>query len=138
MLKDDFQNIRSGKREVRRFCFLLAVTCALLAGLLLWRGKAGFPVAAGVAVLFAAGGLFSPQRLAFVHRLWMMLALVLGWLTTRVVLTVLYFAVITPIGLFARLTGRDPLDLKLAGNRESYWVRRPDEPSEGRRYETQF
>lgn len=44
------------------------------------------------------------------YRVWMGLAQVLGWINTRIVLGLVYFALITPTALVLRLLGKDPLN----------------------------
>ena len=56
---------------------------------------------------------------------------------TRIILTVLYALVITPIGLVRRAFG-DPLDRRMRDGRDSVWVRRPQAPVDPARYRQQF
>jgi len=67
---------------------------------------------------------------------WMKLAHVMGFVMTRVILTVTYVLIIVPTGLIFKLMGKDLLDRKLNKNAESYWISaesdgpwtRPDKP----------
>ncbi len=68
--------------------------------------------------------------------LWMGVAFVLGNIMSRVLLTLIYFFVFTPIGLFRRLLGKDPLSLSRPDG-SSYW-RSIDGGSERHGYERQF
>ena len=55
------------------------------------------------------------------YRLWMGVAFVAGNVVSRVILAVVYYAVVTPIGLVMRLTGRDRLALRARG-RATHWT----------------
>jgi hypothetical protein len=55
----------------------------------------------------------------------------------RVILTVLFYGVLTPVGLVMRCV-RDPLDRTLADGRASYWKRRAPTPVDPAGYENQF
>jgi hypothetical protein len=69
----------------------------------------------------------------------MSLAVVLGFVVSNVLLTVFFFIVITPIGLVARLSGKDFLRLKLDRNATSYWMPRASESDRPKAdYEKQF
>lgn len=46
----------------------------------------------------------------------------IGWLVSRVILGVIYFGILTPIGLALRLTGRDSLTRRFEDSLETYWV----------------
>jgi hypothetical protein len=63
-----------------------------------------------------------PAWLAPLSRGWMALGNLLHRLLSPVVLALLFVAVIWPVGLLMRLAGNDPLRLKRAGAKESYWL----------------
>ncbi len=60
--------------------------------------------------------------LAPLNRLWTRFGMLLHRIVNPVVLGVLFFLVITPVGLLRRLVSRDPLTLRLDKTRASYWV----------------
>jgi len=66
--------------------------------------------------------LAAPQALRVVHRGWVWLGGALGWLNTRLILSLLYFIVILPTGLVMRLVGRDPMRRRLDPTADSYRV----------------
>jgi hypothetical protein len=84
-------------------------------------------------------GAIYPKCLRVVYLGWMSLALVLGLVVSTVLLTLFFYVVITPMGLVARLAGKDFLRLKLNPSESSYWIRRDQgaqrDPSE---YERQY
>ena len=60
------------------------------------------------------------------------------WLTTRLILALTYYLVITPIGLLLRLFGKDALQRKIDPGADSYWIEREPEPLDRERYKKQF
>ncbi len=66
---------------------------------------------------------------------WMGFVFVVSWLITHVSLALVYFLVVTPLGLLARLIGRDKLELR-ARNKDTYWHSLRDLPA--RNPERQF
>jgi len=70
-----------------------------------------------------------PRSLTQVYRLWMTVGEVLGWINTRIILGVLFYALFTPMGLLMRLRGKDPMRRTLAPEAESYRVVRQPRPS---------
>jgi hypothetical protein len=101
---------RANDRELRRFGWLVGGILAVI-GLwpLLFRAEAPrvWLLVVG-AVLMLAGGIM-PAALAPAYRAWMWLADVLGWINTRVILGVVFYAVFTPVGLVMRFLRHDPL-----------------------------
>ena len=112
--------------RLRRFAFMIGGVGAALGLWMLWRGRhptAGIVALAASLTLIGAGAV-RPAALAGLYRLWMGLALALGWLVARVVLVALFSLVLTPIALVARLSGKRFLDLRPDPSASSYWVRR--------------
>jgi hypothetical protein len=61
-----------------------------------------------------------------IKRLWMRFASALGWLNTRIVLTLAYVLIIGTAGLFMKIIGRDLLDRRLRrGAEKTYWKEKP-------------
>ena len=119
---------RLSAKELRRFGFTVSIPLALLGGVGLWRGHVVLPVVLGGLALILAGlAVVAPSLLGPVHRVWMQVAHALGWFNTRVVLGLVYFAVMTPTGVVMRLVGKDPLDRRLR-DRPTYWVEKTPHP----------
>lgn len=115
---------RLSAKELRRFGFTVAIPLSLLGGVGAWRGHSVLPIVLGGLALILAGlAVVAPSLLGPVHRVWMQMAQALGWFNTRVLLGLVYFLVMTPIGIVMCLMGRDPLDRRLK-DRLSYWVER--------------
>jgi hypothetical protein len=136
---DDIRQLKTGPRELRKFALVVGGVFGAL-GVLFWlRHKPTFLylLAPGL-VLMIFGGIW-PRALKHVYIAWMALAFLLGFVVSNILLTLLFFLAITPIGLIARLFGRDFLSLKLDRTAPTYWVRRehavPKPPTE---YERQF
>jgi hypothetical protein len=102
----------------------LAFVCFVLAGLGFWVGSAYWPVWADVAAVFGSLTLLWPRLLSPFNRLWFWFGLALHKIVNPVVMGVLFFAVVTPIGVLMRLTSKRTLELEFEPNRSSYWIRR--------------
>lgn len=114
--------------EGRRFGLAVGGAFIAFGGLLLWRahGVAAAIVAAlGAGLLF--GGLAIPARLGPIYRLWMGLALAISRVTTPVLLSLIYFLLITPIGYLRRAIGGDPLRHPPTEG-GGYWADRGERP----------
>jgi len=87
------------------------------------------------ALFLIATGASVPMWLRGIYRVWMGLAFALGWVMSRVLLTLLFFLVLMPIGWIARLAGEDFLDLRRSSGKQSFWVKRSDTKND---YEKMF
>ena len=88
----------------------------------LWRGQPPRLWSLILGGLLMGLALVWPSSLAQVYRLWMRVGEILGWLNTRIILSVLFYALFTPIGVCMRLRGKDPMRSTLAPEVESYRV----------------
>lgn len=78
---------------------------------------------------FGAVALLQPRLLSPLNRLWMRLGLFLHRIVSPVVLGIMFFGVVTPMGMLMRLFGKDPLRLRVDAQADSYWIeRRPPGP----------
>ena len=137
-LLEDLKQLKTDRGNLRKFGLLVGGVCAAL-GLLFWlRHKRHFPyllVPGGVLVLF--GGVY-PRALKEVYLAWMTLALVLGFLISNVLLTLFFLAVMTPVGLVARLAGKDFLGRRIDRAAATYWVPREPRPRTPADHERQY
>ena len=78
----------------------------------------GLAVAAG----FLAVALIRPNLLRHLNRIWTQFGLLLHKIVTPVVMSLLFFVTVTPIGLIMRLFGKRPLQLGFEPQIESYWI----------------
>ncbi len=128
-------------RQLRQFGGLWLVALSLLA-VLAWRS--GRPVAvvsalAALAVLVPVVGWVVPRVLRWVWIGMSVVAWPIGTVVSFSVLTLVFVAVVTPVGLVMRLLGRDPLERRFEPDSASYWTLRAEEGSADlRRYLRQF
>ena len=113
------------KQSSDRFFGLTFFVVFLLIALwpLLWQGSIR-PVALGIALAFLALALAVPNLLGPLNRLWLKFGALLHKITSPIILGIMFFGVITPVGFLMRLAGKDLLRMKRDPHCTSYWVRR--------------
>ena len=111
------------KPEDRKFVITVATAFAIFAAILLWRNRQLAAIVAGtLGAALALLGLVAPRAVAPVRLAWMKGAHAMSRITTPIILGIVYFLVVTPIGLVRRLTGNSSLPPKKAN--ESLWSTR--------------
>lgn len=126
------------RKGLRKFGWTMGVCLALLGLALFLKHKPAYRMFWAGGVVFLILGQFLPVVLKPVYRLWMGLAFCLGWFNTRLILIAVYYLVVTPIGLAARLMGKDFLNLKLDKSAKTYWHKRETVDIPKERYERIF
>jgi hypothetical protein len=124
--------------DLRRFGLTVGAAFVVL-GLISWaRGHTVPPrVLWTLGTLLVVPGLAAPPLLGPVHCVWMRGAAVLGHVNTRVIPSLLFYLVVTPVGFRMRFF-RDPLRRSLADRSASQWIRRTPQPVDRASYERQF
>lgn len=144
MLKNLISEITVNHRVLRQFAWLMAVMLGLVVPLIVvwvndWQLVRGAWIISGLGVLFLLVGMLAPAWLKPVYIIWMLLALILGTIVTRIVITIVFYLMITPIGWVRRtFATKDPLGLRPDPSRESYWVNKEDARDPAERLKKQF
>ena len=135
---DEIKHIKTGKKDYRSFGVTIGIILLLIAGLLFYKEKESFQTFLYIAGAFIGFGLIIPIILKPIYIVWMTFAVVLGWFMTRVILSLLFYVIITPIGLVLRIFGKDFLELKKQAVQGSYWNQRDSNLEKNQNYEKQF
>ena len=126
-------------RPEREFGLIVGGVLVLLGAWWLYRGKFHSirPIILPLGGVLILLGLVLPRALVWPNKAWMALAEALSFVTTRIVLGFVFFAVITPIGFVKRLFGWDPLHRR-APKSDSYWKPYSERQRDARHYEKMF
>ncbi len=77
-----------------------------------------------ISLIFFLLAYVAPKVLSVPNKLWFKLGMALGAVVAPVVMALVYFTTVVPIGLIMRLMGKDLLRQKLDKNTKSYWIER--------------
>lgn len=92
----------------------------------------------GVAALILLTTLAVPFVIKPIFQLAMFIAHILGWINTRIILSVIFYFLFTPISLIMKLLGHDPLHRKFDKQAKTYWKTRERIPFSKENYLRQF
>ncbi|MBN2383783.1 hypothetical protein JXQ70_12985 [bacterium] len=136
----DIDNVPPG--ELRKFGIAFCVFLTLFATFFIWRhGWLVSPITGsllGLAGIFLIMGLALPRQLQPVFKVWMILARALGWLNTKILLTLVYYLIFAPFSLIIRLCGGDLLKEKYNPDCSTFWIQRENKNPCPERYQKQF
>src|SRR5207248_6948881 len=90
-----------------------------------------------IGALLVLLGLAFPSALFWPNKVWLAFAEALAFVTTRIILAFVFFAIVTPIGVVKRLFGWDPLQRRAARG-DSYWQTYSERQRDPRHYEKMF
>ncbi len=122
-------NLNPTKKELRVFS-LAALAFLAVVGWIVVRRTGSIPAGAavaGVGLVCGALAFTVPQAL---RPLWVVLMVVnypIGWVVTHVVMALIFYLVVTPVGVIMRLSGRDPMERGFDRTAKTYWKPRRTE-----------
>jgi hypothetical protein len=144
ILEEIREEIRFAYREPKtRDMNVLAVLFLVVPGiigsyLLFWKG------ASNGYIWFAAGALLAASRIVpplfrTIYKLWVTFSVILGYFVSRMLLTLVFFVVISPMGVVMRALRKDPMDRKFDPHAATYWKKKDQQADYTiERYEKQF
>ena len=101
---------QSPAAKARSFGLSVGGVLMLIALALVWRGRTGrAEIVGGIGTVLVTAGYFRPMLIRIPSDAWWAFATVLGWVNARVLLSLAFFLVLTPIGALWRLMRRDPM-----------------------------
>jgi hypothetical protein len=114
----------------RSFGLVFAGFFALLGALSLYHGSTRWHYWLPLAALFAVLAYAVPSLLAPLNHLWAKFGLLLHMVVSPLVLGLLFYVGIAPIGFLMRLAGKDPMRRRFEPTAKSYWIiREPPGPA---------
>jgi hypothetical protein len=137
-IRDDIRAIDIGRRSIRNFGITFFFVLEVIGGIIASKDNpAGYAVA-GLGVAFLVLGLWAPMTLKAPYKIWMAFAAILGFFMSRIILGLLFYLVVTPIGVVMRLLGKDILDQRWDKKKPSYWIKKDGKAFDKKRYEKMF
>jgi hypothetical protein len=124
-------------KQLRSFGLLVGGIFAII-GLwpLIWRGEGLRWWAMLATAILVLPAVVYPMSLKLIYRGWMAVGEVLGWINTRIILSIIFYGVFTPVAIVMRMRGKDPMRRGWDPNLESY--REVREPRPGTHMQRQF
>lgn len=123
-VRDELHRLKRTPRDLRKFGYLVGSVFVLIAlvgvfkhwnlPVILFFGIAG--------IYLVSSGMLFPLSLKRVYGFWMGIAFALGWLVSRLILILLFYLIITPIGVAARISGKKFIDISYPDSQKSFWI----------------
>jgi len=134
---EEISNIKTENKDLRSFGITIGIILIIIGIFLFFKEKEYYQVFIYVAVPLIGFGLIIPIILKPIYIVWMVFAIILGWIMTRLILSLLFYLIITPIGIVLKISGKQFLKLKIT-DQKSHWNYRNSKIEASQDYEKQF
>lgn len=131
-------NLQPSKKDLTFFAIFGVASCSIMALVLYLLNRTTAPqVLLGIAAVLIISRVISLKLTHWIYIVATVAAFPIGWVISHLVMAIIYYGILTPLGLFFRLMGRDPLQRRLDPDAKSYWI--PHQPhNDPTRYFRQF
>jgi hypothetical protein len=124
--------------EIRKFGGIALIFFGTFFGFALWRNKAFAVYFFGLLSLLSIGFILMPLQLKAVYVAWLKIAQFIGSTVTILILTTLFYLVITPTALIKRIFDGRPLPVRPDKDVTTYWVARSEPAQPKERFHKRF
>ncbi|MDD5560803.1 MAG: SxtJ family membrane protein [Candidatus Omnitrophica bacterium] len=115
------EGIKTDKTVLKKFGLIMA-SCFILVSLIMsLKHNNTAPLAAVTSLCLILVMFIAPGSLKYIYIIWMKLAFILSWINTRLLLCIIFYLILYPIGLFMRLFNIDLLERRFIPANASYW-----------------
>ena len=125
-VKYELHKLDASTKSLRKFGFTIGIVILLISVWLFYKNISNtvIIIIAIIALCLIVLGAFSPKSLSRVYYYWMGFAFIAGWFVSRLLLTILFIFVLTPVAIFAKVFNKDFLDLIQKKDRSTYWKKK--------------
>lgn len=127
---DEIKRITATRRDLRKFGLTFAIVLVLLSAYSVWKHVSAYNYLVPIAAALAVTGWRVPFVLKPFYLFWRTITIVIGFIITNIFLALLFYVVITPMGLIFRIAGRKTVPLGWEETTATYWNRRDPRSSE--------
>ena len=135
---EEIKSIKGEISDIRKFGITIGILLVVIAGFLFWKEKESFRIFITVGIVFFVFGATIPELLKPIYWIWMVFASILNWVMTRVIISLIFYFIVTPTSLLFRIFGKQFLDLRWDRSNISYWNYRKVKKINVDSYEKQF
>ena len=112
--------MKINKIELRKFGVSIGVILIIISIILFWNRNEWFVIVLFIGIFFLFTGLVFISILKPIYSLWMIFANIIGWMMTRIILSLLFYIIMTPIGVIRKLTTKR-INKLICNSENTYW-----------------
>lgn len=120
-IRFEIQKLQTDKEALTKFGKTMAVILGILTLIAWYRESGAFPYTFLLALIFLFLGILWPMSLKRFYTIWMTIAITMGFVMTKVILSLMFYTAFTIIGFISRLFNRDRLGQQYEDEADTYW-----------------
>lgn len=125
-------------KEYKKFGITMGIVFFLISGFLYWKEYSSLKYFVIIGFIFLIAAFTYPKMLKYLFNVWMTFAAIMGYIMSRVILSIIFFLMFTPVGLITRLLRKDLLKEKWDKKAKSYWILKDNKSFDPKSAENQY
>ena len=123
-LKEDFRQLEISNRKLKQFAYLTGIILLILSVWYYFKhgNRSWTYVTVSISLILFAIALLKVKILTGVYKIWMGIAIVLGFFISRILISLIFFIGLTPISLLGRLLKKKWMDIDFNQKQDTYWI----------------
>ena len=123
-LKEDFRQLEISNRKLKQFAYLTGIILLILSVWYYFKhgNRSWTYVTVSISLILFAIALLKVKILTGVYKIWMGIAIVLGFFISRILISLIFFIGLTPISLLGRLLKKKWMDIDFNQKKDTYWI----------------
>lgn len=135
---NELKNIKSAKSDLKKFGITVGIVLFII-GIAQWYfGREIYIYFLNIGIVLIILGLIIPIILMPLQKLWMGIAVIIGWFIFRIILSILFYLIFTPISFLNKMLGNKFLELTPDVSKTSYWSHWDQEDNDRKGCEKQY
>lgn len=115
--------------ELKKFSLLLSFVLFGIGIYTLVVSSSAYPYFVAFSIIFAIIAYTKPALLSPLYAGWMRVGHIMGAVSSKIILAILFYGLFTPVAIILKLRGKDLLNKKFDKNENSYWIERQEQPN---------
>ncbi len=123
-IKEEIKQLDVSDRKLKQFAYLVGI---ILLAISLWfyfrhENRDWIYITSIISIILILSGIFGAKILIGLYKIWMGIAVILGWFISRILISLIFYMVLTPISLLGRLLRKKWMDIDYSKKSDSYWI----------------
>jgi hypothetical protein len=132
------EKLNLDRQSLKKFGITMGIAFLAISLLIFIKHRHSILPTSIISAIFFIFAFTMPNILKPIYVIWMRLAFILSWINTRIILFIVFYLIISPLGLLMRLFGADLLERKIDKQKDTYWIKKEKKEFKLSDYERQF
>ena len=127
-IREELTQLDISNRKLKQFAYFVGIILLIISSwyFIKHHNRDWSCITGCISILLIVAGIIRAELLKELYKFWMGLAFILGWLISRILISIVFYLALTPISLLGRFFKRKWMDVDFSKKSKSYWISRDE------------